>query len=104
MTIGVLVKLAAENGILIIIAVVFILQSKKFQDAFLKKIDTIVDKLDRNSRQIKMNDKMNDKQFLKVFNHLDIIDNKLDNNISGMKISLNAVILEELNTLQGGVI
>ncbi|ACZ09658.1 Uncharacterised protein [Sebaldella termitidis] len=103
MTIGVLVKLAAENGILIIIAVVFILQSKKFQDAFLKKIDTIVDKLDRNSRQIKMNDKMNDKQFLKVFNHLDIIDNKLDNNISGMKISLNAVILEELNTLQGGL-
>lgn len=96
MNIGELMGLVAEYGILIVIGVVYIHQSKKMQDNFIAKIDVIIDKLDRNSRITKMQDK----QFMNIRNDLSNIDKKLENNINGTKISLNAVTLEEINTLK----
>ena len=96
MNIGELMGLVAEYGILIAIGVVYIHQSKKMQDNFIAKIDVIIDKLDRNSRITKMQDK----QFMNIRNDLSNIDKKLEKNINGTKISLNAVVLEEITSLK----
>ena len=77
-------------------ALTFLQMSKKLFNKLIDKIDVIIDKIDKNSRLVKMQDK----EFLNIKNNFEKIENRLQANITGMKISLNAVTLEEITSLQ----
>ena len=77
-------------------ALTFLQMSKKLFNKLIDKIDVIIDKIDKNSRLVKMQDK----EFLNIKNNFEKIENRLQANITGMKISLNAVALEEITSLQ----
>ena len=77
-------------------ALTFLQMSKKLFNKLIDKIDVIIDKIDKNSRLVKMQDK----EFSNIKNNFEKIENRLQANITGMKISLNAVTLEEITSLQ----
>ena len=90
------VSTIVEFGFLCVMGATGIQMYKKLFNKVMEKLDVIPDKIDKNSRLIKMHDK----EFLNIKNNLEKIEAKLQTNITGMKISLNAVTLEEIMSLQ----